>query len=216
GPRVRLDVRVLGAEEGLRAIDRRLLDLVHDVAAAVVALARVALGVLVRRHAAHGLEDAWPGKVLGSDQLDLAPLPLELLAEQLRNLGIDLPEAGGSKVFERLVRDGHVRHRTRQASRASTSAAGIAPSRRIFGSAPVRSTTVDAIPGSSPPSTRTACSRISSGISSSRRGSGPPWRFALVAATAPARVTIRRAEPRSSGTRTPIVPKGDRSGKRPS
>ena len=46
------------------------------------------------------------------------------------------------------------------------------------------------------------------GTSSSRRGSGPPWRFALVAATAPTRVTIRRAAPRSSGTRTPIVSSG--------
>ena len=37
--RVWLDVRVLGPEERLRAVDRRLLDLVDDLAAAVVALA---------------------------------------------------------------------------------------------------------------------------------------------------------------------------------
>ena len=42
--------------------------------------------------------------------------------------------------------------------RSSTSADGTAPSRKIFGSAPVRSTTVEG-PGSSPPSTRTAASR---------------------------------------------------------
>ena len=35
--RVRLDVRVLGAEQLLRAVDRELLDLVDDLAAAVVA-----------------------------------------------------------------------------------------------------------------------------------------------------------------------------------
>ena len=57
GARVRLDVRVLGAEERLRAVDRELLDPVDELAAAVVALARVALGVLVRRHRAEGLED---------------------------------------------------------------------------------------------------------------------------------------------------------------
>ena len=89
GAGVRLDVRVLGAEERLRAVDRELLDLVDDLAAAVVALARIALGVLVRRHAADRLEHARPGEVLGRDQLDLAALALELAAEQLRDLGVD-------------------------------------------------------------------------------------------------------------------------------
>jgi hypothetical protein len=77
-PRVGLHVRVLGTEKLLRAVDRRLLDLVHDLAAAVVAPARVALGVLVRRHRPNRLEDRGPGEVLGGDQLDLAALPLEL------------------------------------------------------------------------------------------------------------------------------------------
>ena len=198
GACVRLDVRVLGSEERLRAVDRGLLDLVDDVAAAVVALARVALGVLVRRHRADGLEHARPREVLGRDQLDLAPLALELAAEELRDLGVDLREPGGAQLLERLVRDGHLRHGTHQASRLRTSAAGDAPSRRIRGSGPVRSTTVEGVPGSSPPSTRTASARISSGTSSSRRGSGAPWRFALVAATAPTRVTIRCEAPRSS------------------
>ena len=88
--RVRLDVRVLRAEQRLRALDRDRLDLVDDLAAAVVPLARVALGVLVRRHRPDRLEDARPGEVLGRDQLDLAALPLELGGEQLRDLGIDL------------------------------------------------------------------------------------------------------------------------------
>ena len=68
------------------------------------------------------------------------------------------------------------------------SAAGTAPSRRTRGSGPVRSSTVDGVPGSSPTS-RTAATpaRISSGTSSTRRGSGPPCRFALVAATTPTR-----------------------------
>ena len=81
---VRLHVRVLGAEQLLRPVDRELLDLVDDLAAAVVALARVALGVLVRRHAADRLEHARPGEVLGGDQLDAVALPLELAAEQRR------------------------------------------------------------------------------------------------------------------------------------
>ena len=81
---VRLDVRVLGAEELLRAVDRELLDLVDDLAAAVVPLAGIALRVLVRRRRADRLEDRRPGEVLRGDQLDLVALPLELAAEQRR------------------------------------------------------------------------------------------------------------------------------------
>ncbi len=105
--RVRLDVRVLGAEQLLRAVDRELLDLVDDLAAAVVALAGVTLGVLVRRHRADGLEHGRPGEVLRGDQLDLAALALELLAEQPGDVRVDLGEAGGGEVLEGLLRDGH-------------------------------------------------------------------------------------------------------------
>ena len=101
---VRLDVRVLGAEERLRAVDRELLDLVDDLAAAVVAPPRIALGVLVRRHAADGLEHRRPREVLGRDQLDLAALALELAPEERRDLGIDLGEAGGAQLLERQRR----------------------------------------------------------------------------------------------------------------
>ena len=45
--RMRLDVGVLGAEQLLGAIDRELLGDVDELAAAVVALARIAFGVLV-------------------------------------------------------------------------------------------------------------------------------------------------------------------------
>jgi hypothetical protein len=62
--RVRLDVRVLGPEQRLRAVDRELLDHVDVLAAAVVALARVALGVLVVQHAALALEDRLRHEVL--------------------------------------------------------------------------------------------------------------------------------------------------------
>ncbi len=97
--RVRLHVRVLGAEEGECSVDRGLLDLVDHLAAAVVALPRIALGVLVRRHAPDRLEDRGPGEVLGGDELDLPALPLELAPDQLSDLGIDLRQAGGSKLL---------------------------------------------------------------------------------------------------------------------
>ena len=106
--RVGLHVRVLGAEELLRAVDRELLDLVDDLAAAVIALAGIALGVLVRRHRAHRLEHGGPGEVLGGDQLDLAALALELLAEQARDVRVDVVEACGNEVVKGLLRYGHL------------------------------------------------------------------------------------------------------------
>ncbi len=67
---VRLHVRVLGAEELLRAIDRELLDLVDDLAAAVVALARQSLGVLVGERRPHRLEHGRRDEVLARDELE--------------------------------------------------------------------------------------------------------------------------------------------------
>ena len=104
---MRLHVRVLRAEERLRAVDRELLELVHDLAAAVVATARVALGVLVRRDAPDRLEHRRPREVLGRDQLDLAALPLELLLEQRGNFGIDVCEARRAELLERQRGHGH-------------------------------------------------------------------------------------------------------------
>src|SRR5205823_9514080 len=53
--RMRLHIRMLGAEELLRAIDRELLDLIDNLTAAVVALPRQAFRVLVRQRSAHRL-----------------------------------------------------------------------------------------------------------------------------------------------------------------
>ena len=55
GARVGLHVGVLGAEQRLHPVAGEVLDLVDDLVAAVVALARVALGVLVGEHRAGGL-----------------------------------------------------------------------------------------------------------------------------------------------------------------
>ena len=88
--RVRLDVGVLGAEQRLRAVDRQLLDHVDELAAAVVALARVALGVLVGQHRALTLEDRLRHEVLRSDHLQRALLALDLVADGLGHLGVDL------------------------------------------------------------------------------------------------------------------------------
>ena len=139
--RVRLDVRVLGVEQRPRAVDRELLDLVDDLAAAVVAAARIALRVLVRGDAAYRLERRRPREVLGRDQLDLAALALELLPEQVGDLGVDVGERRGPQVLERVRRDRHgprcysADQRASAAStRASASSAVTAPSRSTRGS----------------------------------------------------------------------------------
>ncbi len=107
GSRMRLHVRVLGSEQLFGAVDRGLLDLVDHLAAAVVPSAGITLGVLVRRNAPDGLEDAWPGEVLGGDQLDLAALPLELAAEELGDIRIDLGEPRASQMLECFLSDRH-------------------------------------------------------------------------------------------------------------
>ena len=219
---VRLDVRVLRAEELLRPVDRELLDLVDDLAAAVVAPARVALRVLVRGHAAHRLEHGRPREVLRGDELDLAPLALELALEKRGDLRIDVCEARPSAAARAsaasspcrgmLLRRCQTQCLTLAVSRVDTrtcaeaSSAATAPSRRTAGSSPVRSTTVEAVPGSSPPSraARTPA-RISVGhlVESARVASSVQVR-ARRRDDADAR-EHSAAPPATSGTRTPIV-----------
>jgi hypothetical protein len=77
GTGVRLDVGELGAEEGLDPVDGQLLDNVNVLAAAVVALARVALGVLVGEDRALRLHHGAGGEVLGGDHFQGAALAAE-------------------------------------------------------------------------------------------------------------------------------------------
>ena len=75
GTRVRLDVDVLCArEQGERTLLGERLDDVHVLAAAVVALARQALGVLVREPAALRLDHRRRDVVLAGDELDVVAL----------------------------------------------------------------------------------------------------------------------------------------------
>ena len=83
--RVRLDVGMLGAEERLRAVNGELLGLIHEFAAAVVALARVALGIFVREHRAHRFHHRFGNEILGWDQLQAGGLAADLVAEDRCN-----------------------------------------------------------------------------------------------------------------------------------
>src|SRR5205823_8088921 len=91
----------------LRPAARELLELADHRAAAVVAAARITLRLLVRRHRADGLEHGGPREVLGGDQLDLAALALELLADEPRDLGVERVETRLLQLLERRLGRGH-------------------------------------------------------------------------------------------------------------
>ena len=73
-----------GAEQGLDSVDRQLLDDVDVLAAAVVAPARVALGVLVGQHRALCLHDGERRMVLRGDHLQAVALALRVPCRSAR------------------------------------------------------------------------------------------------------------------------------------
>ena len=79
---VRLHVGELGAEQLLRPVDGQLLDDVDELAAAVVALARIAFGVLVREHAAGRLHHGRARVVLAGDHLQAVVLALDFVGDR--------------------------------------------------------------------------------------------------------------------------------------
>jgi hypothetical protein len=87
---VRLDIGELAAEQRLGALDGQPLDLVDHFAAAVVALARITLGILVGEHTALRLQHRLRDDVLGGDQFDLVLLALQLGRKDFRYCGIGL------------------------------------------------------------------------------------------------------------------------------
>ena len=97
---------MLGAEQLLGAVDRELLGDVDVLATAVVALARVALGVLVGEHRALGLEHRHRDEVLRGDHLERVLLALELESQHLGDLGSTsasgrLKKSGGRSALTR-------------------------------------------------------------------------------------------------------------------
>ncbi len=85
---VRLHVDVGGAEQLLGAIDGQLLGDIDELAAAVVALARIPFGVLVGQHRALGFQDPGAGVVLRGDELDMVFLALLLAGNGVGELRI--------------------------------------------------------------------------------------------------------------------------------
>lgn len=92
--RVRLHVREARAEQLLHPRDRQPLDVVDVLAAAVVAAAGVALGVLVGQHRALGLEHRDRREVLGGDHLQRVLLAGQFGGDGLRHLRVELGQGG--------------------------------------------------------------------------------------------------------------------------
>ncbi len=96
GAGVGLHVGVLGTEEALDPVAGEVLDLVDDLVAAVVALARVALAVLVRQRRTDRSHDGSRREVLRRDQLEAGVLALDLTTDERLDLGVGLGEGGGA------------------------------------------------------------------------------------------------------------------------
>ena len=150
--RVRLDVGVLGAEQRLGAGDRDGLRDVDLLAAAVVAAAGVALGVLVGEHGALRLQDRAGHEVLARDHLERALLAGELTVEDGGDLRVQL---GDVLIHQRDLVGAH-EHSCRQsactrASGTRTLVCGDRGPRR-----PTRWSAAASLPGGDPPASPVA------------------------------------------------------------
>ncbi len=94
---IRLHIGEFAIEQTADALDREVLDDVDELAAAVIALARIAFGIFVGQHRALGFEHGLGDDVFRCDQLDLIALAAEFLADRVEDFGIDLGEARRKK-----------------------------------------------------------------------------------------------------------------------
>jgi hypothetical protein len=93
----------LQIEQLAGAVDRQLLGLVDLLAAAVVAPAGIALGILVGQHRARRLEHGARDDVLRGDQLDLLLLAMQLALEHGVDRRIGLGETLGEHRQRRVL-----------------------------------------------------------------------------------------------------------------
>ena len=94
---MRLYVGEGAIEQTLGAVDGELLDDVHILAAAVIALSRIAFGIFVGEKRAGGVEHGLGDDVLRGDQFDLVLLALMFLLDRSINFGIGLRKRLGEK-----------------------------------------------------------------------------------------------------------------------
>src|SRR5438067_10083663 len=87
---MRLDIRVLGIEELLRAIDGELLDLIDELATAVVPLSGKTFGVFVGERRAHRFEDGFGDEVFARDKLESFPLAIDFATNDVSDVRIEV------------------------------------------------------------------------------------------------------------------------------
>ena len=92
-----LHVGVVGVEQLLGAIAGDFLDLIDELAAGVIPPARIPLGVFVRQHAAHRLQDGRAGVVFAGDHFQA----IALAADFADNGGPDLRVLAFQKIHGR-------------------------------------------------------------------------------------------------------------------
>jgi hypothetical protein len=93
----RLDVGEAAGKQLFRALDRQGLGDVDELTAAVVAPARIALGIFVGHDRALRLEDGAGDDVFRRDELDFVALATELVGDRAGDVGIGLGEGRGEE-----------------------------------------------------------------------------------------------------------------------
>ena len=96
-----LDVGMLGAKELLGALAGHFFDLVYKLAAAVVTLSGISLGILVGQVRTHRLHDGGTDKVFRSNQLDVGLLALQFALHGGVNFRVGLLDG---RVFQHGLR----------------------------------------------------------------------------------------------------------------
>jgi hypothetical protein len=85
------------AKEFGHPVDRELLGDVDELAAAVIALPRQALGIFVGQDGALRFQHGAAHDVLGRDQLDLVALPAKFQVDRLRHFPVGFGQRGLEK-----------------------------------------------------------------------------------------------------------------------
>ena len=103
---IRLHVGEIDAEQLLGALDGELFGDIDELAAAIIALARITLGIFVRHDRALRFQDGAGNNVFRGDQLDLMPLTTQFLIDRAKDFRIGI---GKRAIEERF--GGSIGHR---------------------------------------------------------------------------------------------------------
>ena len=90
--RMRLYVCMLGAEKLLKTVAGDILNDINAFTAAVIALARISFGILIRKMTAHSCHDGFGYKVFRCNKLDMRALTLELFFHRFRDITVRLTD----------------------------------------------------------------------------------------------------------------------------